>query len=86
MSLDMILADAQRGNRFARLGVGWACSLIGLIAILLCPAPVIFYKYGAHIRGGSRFAPCLDLHMQEQVEREEREAKEASEKTQGLDA
>ncbi|KAK4700986.1 hypothetical protein P7C70_g5253, partial [Phenoliferia sp. Uapishka_3] len=61
---------------FAKLGVGWACSLIGLIALIIFPAPFIFYKYGSSIRDGSSFAPCLDLAMAERVEREELEEKE----------
>ena len=58
---------------FSALGIGGACSLVGGIAILIAPTPIIFYYYGARIRQGSTFAPCLDLHMRERVEREERE-------------
>lgn len=84
---------------FAKLGIQWACSLIGFIAILIAPirtAPfplilstalprtsradpwtaILFYYYGAGLRAGSTFAPCLDLPMRERVEREEEEEKE----------
>ena len=58
---------------FSALGIGGACSLIGGIAILIAPTPIIFYYYGARIRQGSTFAPCLDLHMRDRVMLEERE-------------
>ena len=62
--------------RSKKLGVNGACSLIGGIGILISPSPFIFYKYGHRIRQGSKFAPCLDIHMRERVEREEREEEE----------
>ncbi|BGP43462.1 hypothetical protein JCM10449v2_007497 [Rhodotorula kratochvilovae] len=58
---------------FAALGVNWACSLIGFVAILTAPAPFIFYRYGWRLREKSRFAPCLDVGLREQVAREEAE-------------
>ena len=61
---------------FAKLGVQWACSLIGLIAIFIAPTPIIFYYYGARIRAGSTFAPCLDIPMKARVLREEAEERE----------
>lgn len=57
---------------FTTLGIGGACSLIGGIAILISPSPFIFYYYGARIRQGSTFAPCLDIHMKAVIEEEER--------------
>ncbi|KIL58564.1 hypothetical protein M378DRAFT_15470 [Amanita muscaria Koide BX008] len=32
------------------------------------PCPFLFYKYGALIRQKSRFAPCMDLKIAEQLE------------------
>ncbi|KAM0792067.1 hypothetical protein ACM66B_004772 [Microbotryomycetes sp. NB124-2] len=58
---------------YTNLGVNWATTLLALIALLIAPSPFIFYRYGARIRGASRFAPCLDIPMRERVEREERE-------------
>ncbi|KAF7969427.1 hypothetical protein HWV62_27375 [Athelia sp. TMB] len=46
---------------FRALGVGWACTLVGLVALLLTPCPFLFYKFGPRIRAGSTFAPCIDL-------------------------
>lgn len=62
--------------RFARLGINWALTLIGGIALLLAPLPFLFYYYGAIIRDGSFFAPCIDLRIKEQVEQEVRDALE----------
>ncbi|KAI0036325.1 major facilitator superfamily domain-containing protein [Vararia minispora EC-137] len=50
---------------FVGLGVGWACTLVGIIAVLLAPIPFLFYRYGSRIRGRSRFAPCADLKIAE---------------------
>ena len=41
------------------MGVNWACTLIGCIALLFLPSPFLFYKYGARIRAHSKFAPCI---------------------------
>ncbi|GJN94321.1 hypothetical protein Rhopal_007395-T1 [Rhodotorula paludigena] len=61
---------------FAAMGVNWACSLLGFVALACAPAPFLFYKYGWRLRQKSQFAPCLDIGLREQVEREERERKE----------
>ncbi|GAA99569.1 uncharacterized protein L969DRAFT_94024 [Mixia osmundae IAM 14324] len=58
------------------LGVSGALSLLGGLAIVLAPAPFIFYKYGQTIRKRSRFAPCADLKIRDQVLEEERKDKE----------
>ena len=42
---------------FQRLGVGWAGSLLGFIALALVPVPALFYIYGSRIRQRSRWAP-----------------------------
>lgn len=41
---------------YERLDVEWASTLIAGVALLLAPAPFVFYKYGARIRGWSRYA------------------------------
>jgi DHA1 family multidrug resistance protein-like MFS transporter len=45
------------------LGVNWAGTLLGCVAILLVPIPIIFYKYGAKIRQKSKFAPTYPKPM-----------------------
>ena len=42
---------------FEGMGVQWASTLVGCVALLLVPIPVIFLKYGAKIRMRSNFAP-----------------------------
>ncbi|KAJ6464893.1 MFS polyamine transporter [Mycena sanguinolenta] len=48
---------------FNKLGVNWACTLLGAVGLLLAPSPFLFYKYGASIRARSKFAPCMDLKI-----------------------
>ncbi|KAI0479186.1 major facilitator superfamily transporter [Xylariaceae sp. FL0804] len=42
---------------FNGLGIQWASTVLGCIAAVLIPIPVIFYLYGARIRSKSKFAP-----------------------------
>ncbi|KAI1656590.1 MFS general substrate transporter [Daldinia decipiens] len=44
---------------FNGLGIQWAATLLGCIAALLVPIPVMFYLYGHKIRARSNFAPSL---------------------------
>lgn len=37
------------------LGLGWGNSLLGFIALALCPLPIIFYVYGERIRTSKLF-------------------------------
>ncbi|KKA24446.1 hypothetical protein T310_1475 [Rasamsonia emersonii CBS 393.64] len=41
---------------YQRLGVNWATSLLGFLAILFLPVPVLFYLFGARIRRRSRLS------------------------------
>ena len=41
------------------VGVQWAGTLLGCVAIALVPLPVIFYLKGAKIRERSTFAPTF---------------------------
>ena len=44
-------------NLYESLGYGWGNSLLGLIAILIgVPAPLLFWHYGARLRGNSQYA------------------------------
>ncbi|KAI3405092.1 hypothetical protein KGF56_002048 [Candida oxycetoniae] len=40
---------------FTNLTVKWASTLIGCLAVLMLPVPVLFYKYGARIRKSSKY-------------------------------
>ena len=42
---------------FNALGVNWASTLLGCVALILVPIPVVFWRYGAKIRTKSKFAP-----------------------------
>lgn len=46
---------------FHTLGVNWAMSLLGFIAVAMAPAPFLFYKYGARIRGMSKFGMPVNI-------------------------
>lgn len=37
------------------LGVDWATSILGFIALALAPVPIIFFIWGSRIRKTSRF-------------------------------
>lgn len=43
------------GKMYEALGLGWGNSLLGFIALALCPLPVAFYVYGERIRTSTRF-------------------------------
>jgi DHA1 family multidrug resistance protein-like MFS transporter len=44
---------------FENLGNQWALTLLGCLAALLAPVPVVFYFKGAQIRKVSRYTPKL---------------------------
>lgn len=44
---------------FEGMGIQWASTLLGCVAIVLAPIPFIFYKYGAKIRAKSAYAPTF---------------------------
>ncbi|KAL7952490.1 major facilitator superfamily domain-containing protein [Trichoderma compactum] len=46
---------------FKGMGIQWAMSLLGCVAALLAPVPVIFYIKGAQIRKVSKYTPKLPL-------------------------
>jgi uncharacterized protein (DUF697 family) len=35
---------------YSTLGLGWGNSLLGFIALAMCPTPLVFYRYGEVIR------------------------------------
>lgn len=44
---------------FNGLGVNWAGTLLGCVAALLVPIPIVFWKHGGRIRARSKFAPTM---------------------------
>jgi hypothetical protein len=45
---------------FHNLDVGPACSILGAVAVLALPVPLLFIRYGERLRRMSRFAPVED--------------------------
>ncbi len=45
---------------FNNLGIQWAGTLLGCIAVLMIPIPVLFLRYGARLRKMSKLAPNLE--------------------------
>ena len=48
---------------FDGMGIEWACTLIGLVAVVLVPMPIIFLLKGKSIRRKSKMAPAIDLKL-----------------------
>lgn len=40
---------------YSALGLGWGNSLLGFMALVMCPLPWFFYKYGERIRTNPRY-------------------------------
>lgn len=40
---------------FSALEIGWACSLLGFVSVVLVPVPWVLYKYGKRIRVHSQY-------------------------------
>ena len=53
-SLGALLPLAGR-KMYSGLGLGWGNSLLGFIALAMCPIPYLFFKYGEKIRKSKRF-------------------------------
>lgn len=53
---------------FKALGVNWAGTLLGCVALCLVPIPVCFLIYGERIRRKSAFAPTKPLTSEEEAE------------------
>lgn len=51
---------------FQGIGVNWAGTLLGCVALILVPIPVVFYKFGARIRKRSKFAPTAPKAEEEE--------------------
>lgn len=58
---------------FRGMGIEWASTLLGCVAALLVPMPVIFYLFGKRIRARSKFAPAPDIQQDKRRDEKERE-------------
>lgn len=45
---------------FNNLGIQWAGTLLGCIAVLMIPIPALFLKYGPRLRKMSKLAPSVE--------------------------
>lgn len=45
---------------FENMGIQWAATLLGCLAICLVPIPVGFYFFGKKLRSKSKFAPFFE--------------------------
>lgn len=50
-------ASASPSSGSGRLGIGWAGSLLGFLALAMMPIPLVFFLKGEHIRRKSKWAP-----------------------------
>jgi len=55
---------------FNGMGIQWASTLLGCVALILVPMPIIFYIYGRKIRAKSKFAPAPDIQQDKQRDEE----------------
>jgi len=54
---------------FDRLGVPWACSLLGFVSLVLGLVPFAFIRFGEQIRANSKF--CQQLAAEKERLKEE---------------
>jgi hypothetical protein len=57
---------------YSRLGVDWACTLLGILSALMCLIPFVFIKYGEKIRARSKFCQELKVLKAQNEESERR--------------
>ena len=50
---------------FDGMGIEWAATLLGCVALILVPMPIIFLLKGRSIRRRSKMAPALDIKLDE---------------------
>lgn len=57
---------------FNGMGIQWAATLLGCVALVLVPMPVVFYIFGKRIRAKSKFAPAPDIEQDKRRDEESR--------------
>jgi DHA1 family multidrug resistance protein-like MFS transporter len=55
---------------FNGMGIQWASTLLGCVAAVLVPMPVVFYLFGKRIRSRSNFAPAPDIQQDKRKDEE----------------
>lgn len=62
---------------FQNMGIQWASTLLGCLAVALVPIPVGFYFFGKKMRMKSKFAPFFEpTYESHAVDQEEEEVAE----------
>lgn len=70
---------------FEGMGIQWAATLLGCVAVVLAPIPFIFYKFGPKIRQRSAYAPTFPMGPPQGAE-DESEETASGEKDEGQNA
>ena len=60
---------------YERLGIAWACTLLGSISVGFCLVPFLFLRYGHRIRAKSKFCQELAEKRRVQEDKEEKRKK-----------
>ena len=47
---------------YSKLGTQWASSLLGFLALLMAPIPMVLMRYGPALRARSRYSPNKVKH------------------------
>jgi hypothetical protein len=77
-SFGAVLPFATR-PMYRALGVAWATSLLGFLAVALCVVPFAFLKWGSRMRANSKFCQYLRQKKREEMEALERERRGSAE-------
>ena len=70
---------------FDGMGINYALTLLGCVAAVLVPMPIVFLLYGKKIRSRSKFAPGYDLKMAQAKKDEESGSSGDDDATDGVD-
>lgn len=74
----VVLPFAAR-SMYARLGVAWSCSLLGLLSLFMSAIPFVFIRFGDRIRANSAF--CQQLQREKADKRAADESRLESDTT-----
>lgn len=45
-------------DRYEKLGTQWASALLGFLALVMAPIPMILFWYGPKLRARSKYSPA----------------------------
>lgn len=57
---------------FDGMGIQWASTMLGCVALVLVPMPAVFYMFGKRLRAKSKFAPASDIAQDKRRDEEAR--------------